>query len=85
MTKEQKLIFLVTIFPMVRDFLEDVKDEYPLIFRQNLKKTSNDLIDEIDKIGYKITDLYESMDIDEVRQQYQDVYMVHLGIAKELF
>jgi hypothetical protein len=85
MTKEQKLIFLVTIFPLVRDLLEDVKDEYPLIFRQNLKKTSNDLIDEIDKIGYKITDLYESMDIDEVRQQYQDVYMVHLGIAKELF
>jgi hypothetical protein len=84
MNKEQKLLFLVTIMPLVRDMLEDVCDEYPRIFRQSLKKSTKDLISELDKIGDLVTMDYSGKDLDEVRQQYQDIYLVHLGIAKEM-
>ena len=84
MNKEQKLLFLVTIMPLVRDMLVDVCDEYPRIFRQSLKKSTNDLIRELDKVGDLVTMEYDGKDLEEVRQQYQDIYLVHLGIAKEI-
>jgi tRNA pseudouridine-54 N-methylase len=84
MNKEQKLLFLVTIMPLVRDLLSDVCDEYPKIFRQGLKKSSNDLISELDKIGDLVTMDFKGKDLEEVRKQYQDIYMVHLGIAKQI-
>jgi hypothetical protein len=85
MNKEQKLLFLVTIMPLVRDMLEDVCDEYPRIFRQSIKKSTKDLISELDKIGDLVTmDLKNKEDISTIREQYQDLYQVHLGIAKEI-
>lgn len=85
MNKEQKLLFLVTLMPLVRDMLEDVCEEYPRIFRQSLKKSSKDFISELDKIGDLVTmDLKSKEDISTIRQQYQDIYKVHLGIAKEI-
>lgn len=84
MNKEQKLLFLVTLMPLMRDMLVDVCDEYPRIFRQGLKKSSNDFIRELDKIGDLVTMDYQGKDLEEVRQQYQDIYLVHLGIAKEI-
>jgi hypothetical protein len=85
MNKEQKLLFLVTLMPLVRDMLEDVCDEYPRIFRQSLKKSTKELISELDKIGDLVTmDLKNKKDISTIREQYQDIYKVHLGIAKEI-
>jgi len=84
MNKEQKLLFLVTIMHLVRDLLSDVCDEYPKIFRQGLKKSSNDLISELDKIGDLVTMDFKGNDLEEVRKQYQDIYLVHLGIAKQI-
>ena len=85
MNKEQKLLFLVTLMPLVRDMLEDVCDEYPRIFRQSLKKSTKELISELDKIGDLVTmDLKNKKDISTIREQYQEIYKVHLGIAKEI-
>lgn len=84
MNKEQKLLFLVTMMPLMRDMLTDVVDEFPRIFRQNCKKATNDLISELDKVGDLVTMEYDGKDLELIRQQYQDIYMVHLGIAKEI-
>jgi len=81
MTKEQKILFIVTMLPLLRDYAEDLKDEFPNIWKQSLKKATNDFINEVDKLGNFVT----QEDQEEVRQQYQDIYMVHLGIAKEIF
>jgi hypothetical protein len=81
MNKEQKILFIVTMLPLLRDYAEDLKDEFPNIWKQTLKKATNDFINEVDKLGHMVTEVKQ----EEVRQQYQDIYMVHLGIAKELF
>jgi hypothetical protein len=81
MNKEQKILFIVTMLPLLRDYAEDLKDEFPNIWKQTLKKATNDFINEVDKLGHMVTEVKQ----EEVRQQYQDIYMVHLGISKELF
>lgn len=84
LTKEQKLIFLVTIFPLIRDLLEDVRDDYPLYFRQNIKKNVNELINDLDKLGTAITGHYNGKDLEEARHHYQQLYELHLKISSEV-
>lgn len=84
MTKEQKLLFLVTITPLLRDYMDDLIDEYPNLVKMGLKNACKDFIKQADLCGTKITGKKTEQDLDEVRKQYQELYMLHLGISKEI-
>jgi len=45
---------LVAILPVMMDFMEDVRDEYPHLYNRQVKKSGNDFITEVDKMGYSL-------------------------------
>lgn len=84
MTKEQKMIFCISLVPLIRDYMEDLKDDFPNLCRQSFKKAINDFINEADKLGERVTNQKSYEDMEEVRKQYQEIYLVHMGITKEI-
>ena len=55
------------------DFMEDVKDDFPKLYRQQIKKSGNEFVDEVYKLGNQI---YERMDHEndkEVSEFYNEV------------
>lgn len=42
---------MVAILPVMMDFMEDVRDEYPHLYNRQVKKAGNDFITEVDKMG----------------------------------
>ena len=50
---------MVGILPIMMDFMEDVKDDFPKLYKHQIKKSGNDFVDEVYKIGNQI---YERMD-----------------------
>ena len=45
---------MVAILPVMMDFMEDVRDEYPHLYNRQVKKSGNDFISEVDKMGYSL-------------------------------
>ena len=84
MNKEQKMIFFVTILPLLIDIAEELKDDFPNLFKQGLKKAINDFMREAEKVGHMVTTDLNKEEKEEIRQQYQDLFLVHLGISKEI-
>jgi hypothetical protein len=66
LTKEQKLICVPVLAQLLMDFTEDCMDEYPTIFRHNLKRTANTMVGESEKI---LAHLYGSFDSTDEGQQ----------------
>jgi hypothetical protein len=52
MKKEKKLVALTAFLPVLADFIEDLNDQY--VFKQTLKRKSNILADEIQKVDREI-------------------------------
>jgi archaellum component FlaC len=55
------------------DFMEDVKDDFPRLYKKQIKKSGNDFVDEVYKLGNQI---YERMDHEndkEVSDFYNEV------------
>lgn len=48
-TLEKKLAALVSILPVMMDFMEDIKDGAPQLYNRRIKKAGNDFIDEVEK------------------------------------
>ena len=72
-SKEKKLACLVGILPIMMDFMEDVKDDFPRLYKKQIKKSGNDFVDEVYKLGNQI---YERMDHEndkEVSDFYNEV------------
>jgi len=64
---------LVGILPIMMDFMEDVKDDFPRLYKKQIKKSGNDFVDEVYKLGNQI---YERMDHEndkEVSDFYNEV------------
>lgn len=51
---ERKILVVTGCTPIIKDYLEELVDNYPAVFRQSLKKAANDLIREIDKYQDRI-------------------------------
>ena len=52
MKKEQKLVALCAVLPVLADFIEDLNDQY--VFKQTLKRKANILAEEIQKVDRDI-------------------------------
>lgn len=64
---------MVGILPIMMDFMEDVKDDFPRLYKKQIKKSGNDFVDEVYKLGNQI---YERMDHEndkEVSDFYNEV------------
>jgi hypothetical protein len=73
MTKEKQLAALVGILPVMMDFMEDIKDEYPSVYKRSVKKAGNDFANEVLKMS---DGLYKKMDMEddqELREFYDQV------------
>ena len=73
MTKEKQLAALVGILPVMMDFMEDIKDEYPNVYKRSVKKAGNDFANEVLKMS---DGLYKKMDMEddkELREFYDQV------------
>lgn len=70
MTKEHKLVTLSAVLPVLADFIEDLNDQY--VFKQDLKRKANILVDEIRKVDYKVLQVYGE-NRDEIYAQQVDL------------
>jgi hypothetical protein len=58
MTKEQKLVALCAVLPVLADFIEDLNDNR--VFRQGLKNKATMLMKEIEKVDRAVLRIDES-------------------------
>ena len=76
-TSEKKLAALVGILPVMMDFMEDIKDTYPQLYKRLIKKSGNEFIAEVEKLGNTIYSKIEQENDKEVEDFYQEV--VYMG------
>ena len=76
-TSEKKLAALVGILPVMMDFMEDIRDTYPQLYKRLIKKSGNEFIAEVEKLGNTIYSKIEQENDKEVEDFYQEV--VHMG------
>jgi hypothetical protein len=72
-SKEKKLVCLVGILPILMDFMEDVKEDFPMIYKRQVKKSGNDFINEVYKMGDTLYKKMESEEDEELREFYNSV------------
>jgi hypothetical protein len=78
-SNEKKLASLVSILPVLMDFMEDVKDVYPKLYVKQIKKSGNDFITEILK---QSDQLYDKMDIENDEELKEFLYQLeNMGLA----
>ena len=56
MTKNHKLVTLSAVLPVLADFIDDLNEQY--VFKQDLKRKANMLVEEIRKVDYKVLQVY---------------------------
>ena len=76
-SNEKKLACLVAILPVMMDFMEDIRDTYPQLYKRLIKKSGNEFIAEVEKLGNTIYSKIEQENDKEVEDFYQEV--VHMG------
>jgi len=78
-TNEKKLASLVSILPVLMDFMEDVKIVYPKIYVRQIKKAGNNFIKEVLKNSDQ---LYQKMDIENDKELKEFLYQLeNMGLA----
>jgi len=50
-SNEKKLAAVIGILPVMMDFMEDIREDYPRIYSKGVKKAGNDFIDEVEKLS----------------------------------
>jgi predicted urease superfamily metal-dependent hydrolase len=56
MTKQHKLVTLSAVLPVLADFIDDLNEQY--VFKQDLKRKANILVEEIRKVDSKVLQVY---------------------------
>lgn len=87
MTKEKQLAALVAILPVMMDFMEDIKDEYPSVYKRSVKKAGNDFANEVLKMSdglYKKMDMEDDQELREFYDQVNTLGVVFYQWLKEL-
>ena len=78
-SNEKKLASLVSILPVLMDFMEDIKEVYPKLYNKSIKKAGNDFINELLK---QSDQLYAKMDIENDKDLREFLYQLeNMGLA----
>ena len=76
-SNEKKLAAVICILPVMMDFMEDIRDEYPHVYDKRIKKSGNDFIDAVEK---SISHLYKKMDHEQEKDVHEFYYeLVNMG------
>lgn len=50
-SNERKMAALLGVLPVLMDYMEDIREDYPRIYSKGVKKAGNDFIDEVEKLS----------------------------------
>lgn len=64
MSNDRKAAILLGVLPVIMDYMEDIKEEFPRIYSKKVKKTGNDFNHELDKHMRMLFDGVKGMDGD---------------------
>ena len=73
MTKNHKLVTLSAILPVLSDFIDDLNEQY--VFKQDLKRKANMLVEEIRKVDNKVLQVYGD-NREEIYQQQVELQLL---------
>lgn len=68
---------MVGILPVLMDFMEDVKHDYPNLYKRGIKKSGNDFIDEVSRMTDSVYSKVASENDEDVIDFYTEV--VNMG------
>lgn len=68
---------MVGILPVLIDFMEDVKHDYPNLYKRGIKKSGNDFIDEVSRMTDSVYSKVASENDEDVIDFYTEV--VNMG------
>ena len=80
MTKNHKLVTLSAILPVLADFIDDLNEQY--VFKQDLKRKANMLVEEIRKVDHKVLQVYGD-NKEEIYQQQVELQLLFRNWIKE--
>ena len=72
-SNEKKLAAVIGVLPVMMDFMEDIRDNYPHVYDKRIKKSGNDFINEVYKMGDTLYKKMESEEDEELREFYNSV------------
>jgi len=76
-SNEKKLAAVIGILPVMMDFMEDIREDYPRIYSKGVKKSGNDFIEAVEK---SINHLYKKMDHEQEKDVHEFYYeLVNMG------
>ena len=61
------------ILPVLMDFMEDVKHDYPNLYKRGIKKSGNDFIDEVSRMTDSVYSKVASENDEDVIDFYTEV------------
>lgn len=73
MTREHKLVTLSAVLPVLADFIDDLNEQY--VFKQDLKRKANMLVEEIRKVDNKVLQVYGD-NREEIYQQQVELQLL---------
>ena len=77
MSNDRKAAILLGVLPVMMDFMEDIRDEYPHVYDKRIKKSGNDFIEAVEK---SINHLYKKMDHEQEKDVHEFYYeLVNMG------
>jgi hypothetical protein len=80
---EQKIACLMGMLPVLMDYMEDIKYDYPHIYTRRIKKSGNEFIGEVEKWTDKVYDKIK--DNPEATQHEFAQHIVNVGKHLETF
>jgi archaellum component FlaC len=76
-SNEKKLAAVIGVLPVMMDFMEDIRDQYPNVYDKRIKKSGNDFIEAVEK---SINHLYKKMDHEYEKDVHEFYYeLVNMG------
>tara|TARA_R100000654_G_scaffold2251_4_gene8262 strand:+ start:3313 stop:3600 length:288 start_codon:yes stop_codon:yes gene_type:complete len=73
----KKVACILGVLPILMDFMEDIKYDYPDLYRRKIKKSGNEFIEEVEKLSnhvYKLIEENPEIITDSFSQQ-----VIHIG------
>lgn len=83
-SNEKKMAALISLLPVMMDFMEDIQEAYPKVYNKGVKKAGNDFIKEVERMADQ---LYRKMDGEndqELREFYNDIQNMALAFRQWL-
>lgn len=59
---ERKMQALLGVLPVLMDYMEDIKEQYPKVYSKGIKKAGNDFIEQTDRHLTKLFGMVKHLD-----------------------